>query len=310
MSRDVARQIRRGAIRRSAASALRAAARLRARARCGTRCSMRAATCGLVGVEREHDVGEEVVAGAVGAVELGLVALREGADQRAHAVRDWSSEKAGCAVSARTRVERVGLGDRGLQREPFVDDQRIVAIALVEIVERRLRAPARRAATASPAPPCGRSCCRRRGIARPRADRACSLAGRGQQIEAGVARARAGRRSRRPGCRAPWSRMPLDRRRAARSPSVRPISARSAVAGARRSRRDRRRGRSRGRCRLRSAASAPAATKAGSSAGVGEDGGERREQALVRCGVLPARSACDIADQEPRSPASAPPASG
>ena len=33
-------------------------------------------------------------------------------------------------------IERRRLRDRGLQRQPFVDDQRIVGIARVEIVER------------------------------------------------------------------------------------------------------------------------------------------------------------------------------
>ena len=75
----------------------------------------REATCGFFGVERQHGVGEEIVAGAVGAVELGRVRLRERADQRADAVR--IGEREGRMPRQRAHaVERRGLGDRGLQR--------------------------------------------------------------------------------------------------------------------------------------------------------------------------------------------------
>ena len=60
-------------------------------------------------VEREHGVGDEIVAGAVGAVELGLVGLRKGADQRATRL-GLAIEKAGWPVSARTRSSVAGSG--------------------------------------------------------------------------------------------------------------------------------------------------------------------------------------------------------
>ena len=66
-------------------------------------------------------------------------------------------------------VERRRLRDRRLQREPLVDDQRIVGVAGVEIVERGRALRHVAAATASRAPPCGRSCCRRPGTAARRA---------------------------------------------------------------------------------------------------------------------------------------------
>ena len=40
----------------------------------------------ILRIEREHGVDQEIVAGAVGAVELRLVRHRERADQRAHAI--------------------------------------------------------------------------------------------------------------------------------------------------------------------------------------------------------------------------------
>ena len=44
-------------------------------------------------IERQHLVGDQGVAGAVGAMEAGRVALGEGADQRAHPVRVLQRER-------------------------------------------------------------------------------------------------------------------------------------------------------------------------------------------------------------------------
>ncbi len=71
-------------------------------------------------------------------VELGMVDLRERADERAHAVGIGHGE---CRVRGQRAhaFERRRLRNRGLKGEPLVDDQRIVGVAGVEILE-RLRA--------------------------------------------------------------------------------------------------------------------------------------------------------------------------
>ena len=62
-------------------------------------------------------------------------------------------------------VDRVGALRRRLQREPFVEDQAVVAVALRRSRRTRPRAPARRGWPAPSARPGGRSYCRRRHIA-------------------------------------------------------------------------------------------------------------------------------------------------
>ena len=98
---------------------------------------IRAETCGFFGSSASTRVGQKLVARSVGTVELGLIVLRKAADQGAHAVRIGERERLmpGERLDA---VERRGFGNRGLQRQPFVDDQRIARIAAVEIVERGL----------------------------------------------------------------------------------------------------------------------------------------------------------------------------
>ena len=64
--------------------------------------SSRAATCGFFAVEREHRVGDEVVAGAVGAVELLLV--RHARRRRSARARGWDwRTRTRSARSARLR---------------------------------------------------------------------------------------------------------------------------------------------------------------------------------------------------------------
>src|SRR4029453_18178657 len=64
-----------------------------------------------------------------------LVRQRKGMDQRAHAIGIGERERtmAGERLDA---IERGRFRNRRLQREPFVDNQRIVGVAGVEIVER------------------------------------------------------------------------------------------------------------------------------------------------------------------------------
>ena len=80
-------------------------------------------------------------------------------------------------------VERVGALRRGLEREPFVEHQRIV----VEARRRKRRAPpaapARRATPARRARPGGRSCCRRASNCALASAAACAGVGRGEQAE-------------------------------------------------------------------------------------------------------------------------------
>ena len=207
-------------------------------------------------VETEHEIGEELVAGAIGAVELGLVGAGEGADQRADAVRIGQRE--GRMVEQRRAPGRASPAPaRRLQRQPLVEDQRVVAVALVEGVERRrcarrapspvsiasaaersvmLSAPSKRPTTRSMTP---------RGRRR-------RPSGRGRHW-----RAPAGRRPPASGENGPSLAQPLDKRREAVADAV--GDARRAPGSApRRWRRDRHRGRSRGRCRPRPATAAPA----------------------------------------------------
>src|SRR5680860_932049 len=77
---------------------------------------------------------QQPVAIAIAAVESGRVGLREGADQRAHAVGVLQRE-------LRMRKEAAygldGIGARGarLNGKPFVEDERLVLPALVEVRE-------------------------------------------------------------------------------------------------------------------------------------------------------------------------------
>ena len=87
-------------------------------------------------VQVEHAVGDEGVAAAVGGVEARQVGA-EGADQRIHLVRVAD-------VEGRVGAQRLDRGQRvrpaagRLRGQPFVDDQRLVLPAGVEIGERRL----------------------------------------------------------------------------------------------------------------------------------------------------------------------------
>src|SRR5262249_17525882 len=89
----------------------------------------------ILGIERQHRVHDEVVASAVGAVELLLVRQRKRVDQGAYAIGIGKRE-GGMVGERLDAVERRGFRNSGLQREPLVDDQRIVGIAGVKIVER------------------------------------------------------------------------------------------------------------------------------------------------------------------------------
>ena len=104
--------------------------------------SIRAATWGLRPVELQHLVGQQPVAGTVAAVEAQQVRHREHAQHRPHPVRVGPGE-------GRVRQQALDPLDRGLvldhrlQREPLVDDQRLVLPALDR---------------SRPAPPRGRAC--------------------------------------------------------------------------------------------------------------------------------------------------------
>ena len=174
----------------------------------------------------------KVVAGAVGAVELGHGWPWRSCRSATRTRFGLVSEKAGCCISRRTRVERARLGDRGLQREPFVEHERLVGEASSKRARARLAGVARGSAQRRRARRDGRSCCRPSSncaSARPRA-----VAG-SRRRRAGRARrcaGRAGRRSRHRGCRrrsiASASRSRAQRR--ARSPGRR--SAAKSHAGA------------------------------------------------------------------------------
>ena len=152
-------------------------------------------------------------------------------------------------------VERRGLRNDRLQREPLVDDQRIAAIAGVEIVERgrafgHVTERERRQRRHAVGHVVGDLVLPRRKRDRVGPTR------RDQKIEAGVAQRAPRRRWRR---RAGRVRSPRagDSGRTARPRDAR-RSSRATRRAPRRWRRDRRRGRSRARCRPRPAASAPA----------------------------------------------------
>src|SRR5689334_14379447 len=98
-----------------------------------TRCSAFSASARrLASSERQHRVDDEIITRAVGAVEFLLVAESKGMDQGTHAIGIGEREAAvrGQCLDA---VERRRLRNARLQREPLVDDQRIVGMALVEI---------------------------------------------------------------------------------------------------------------------------------------------------------------------------------
>ena len=67
-------------------------------------------------LDRQHRLGEEVVAGAVGAVEAGLVGAGEAADQRAHPVGIGRSRRRDAPVSALTASSGCGARRRRLDR--------------------------------------------------------------------------------------------------------------------------------------------------------------------------------------------------
>ncbi len=104
----------------------------------------------ILRIEREDDVGDEVVAGAVGAIELGRIGLGKGADQSAHAVR-LANERAGCAVAKGAMGQRIGVRCRGLQREPFYRRSARRRHSAGRNRPVPGRGPARRAAIRSPA---------------------------------------------------------------------------------------------------------------------------------------------------------------
>ena len=90
---------------------------------------------GIPRVKCKHYVHDEIVAAAVGAVELLLVRQRKGMDQRAYAVGIGKREGPMLGQSLDT-VECRRLRNNCLNREPFVDDQRIVGISTVKVFER------------------------------------------------------------------------------------------------------------------------------------------------------------------------------
>ena len=69
----------------------------------------------ILGVDRQHVVDDEVVARAIGAVELLLVRQREGVDQGAHAIGIGERE-GGMRGERLDAIERRRLRNGGLQR--------------------------------------------------------------------------------------------------------------------------------------------------------------------------------------------------
>ena len=202
-------------------------------------------------VELQRRVGDETIARAVGGVEAGRIAVGEGADQRVDAIGIGEAEGVTCGQALHPG-ERLRLGDRRLQREPFVDDQRLAGVAS----GRRNPAPARaapwRGPTAPRARPSGRSCWSpvwnwRMAISAPSAGAAGRI-----EVEAGVAqRAAAGAGG--VGRIGRVRRQPVIDGQQARAEQLADVGAQRLCAPGR-WRRDRRPCRCRGRCRFRSAA--------------------------------------------------------
>ena len=84
-------------------------------------------------VEAEREGREKVVAGAVRTVELGLIQLRnEPTSARTRfGLVAWNAGM----LQQDLHASRRGIGNGGLQREPFVDDERVGRIAPIEIVD-------------------------------------------------------------------------------------------------------------------------------------------------------------------------------
>ena len=130
--------------------------------------SRRAATCGLVGSRVSTISHDEIVARAVGAVELRRVGA-EPADQRPHPVGIGERERM-VRHQAAHALQRPAFGDLRLQGEPFVENERFGGEAAREGLERVLAPRARNGRRSSPARRAAPSCCRprRTGDARAR----------------------------------------------------------------------------------------------------------------------------------------------
>ena len=141
----------------------------------------------------QHVVGNEFVAGAIGAVELGRVALRECADRASARGWDWTSKRRD-ASSARARDRGcLPRGSSACRVNHLSMIERIAGIALVEILERLLRAAARRAATASPSAAMRSVILSAAWYCASRAlDRLPALPVDGEQVETGILQERAG----------------------------------------------------------------------------------------------------------------------
>ena len=94
----------------------------------------------------EHEVGDEIVAGAVGAVELGLVRQLRTRRSATAPGWDWTMEKAGWLRSASRTRSSVSGPASAPAGEPFVEHQRVALETPVEGVERVLRSGSPRAA--------------------------------------------------------------------------------------------------------------------------------------------------------------------
>ena len=122
----------------------------------------------ILSIERQHSIGDEIVARAIGAVELGGVAsAKEPISARTRL--GLANEKAGCAVRVRTRSSVRAPGSSPEANHLSTTSGSSRSARRSPRARRCVRA--RPAATRSRARPCGRSCCRRHGIAASARDR-------------------------------------------------------------------------------------------------------------------------------------------
>src|ERR1700727_3557012 len=85
-------------------------------------------------IESYHHLFKQSKARAVGSVELSLVGA-EPANQRAHPI--WIGEREAVVVHEPAHpLERLALGDLRLQREPFVEDERLRRVTPANRLER------------------------------------------------------------------------------------------------------------------------------------------------------------------------------
>jgi hypothetical protein len=85
-------------------------------------------------VDLERRVCQELVAGAIGTVEAGWIAVDEAADERTHAVRVLQREF-GVGEQVLHGLDRIRPRRSRLHGEPLVEDERLVLPAVIEIGE-------------------------------------------------------------------------------------------------------------------------------------------------------------------------------